>query len=70
MPLRISIEFERNDEPPRTWITCPECDRMDWYYTLWIEKCDLCGACMKNIHNINTDLKKRIRFHTIGLKNE
>lgn len=68
MALKILIEFERKDEPPRIWITCPECKRTDWYYTLWIEKCDLCGAAMGSIHNINNNLSRRLKFHTKGLK--
>ena len=67
MPLKILIEFERKDEPVRTWITCPACNRTDWYYALWIEKCDLCGAAMGSIHHINTNLDQRLRFHTKGL---
>ena len=68
MPLKILIEFVRKDEAPRTWITCPTCKRTDWYYTLCIEKCDLCGAAMGNTHNIDSNLDIRLRFHTKGLK--
>lgn len=68
MALKILIEFTRKDEPPRTWITCPACKRTDWYYTLWIEKCDLCGVAMGSIHNIDNDLSRRLRFHREGFK--
>lgn len=68
MSLRILIEFVRKDEPPRTWITCPACERTDWYYTLCIEKCDLCGAPMASINNMDKSLAKRLKFHKEGFK--
>jgi len=68
MLLKILIDFTREDEPPKTWVTCPICKRIDWYYTLCIEECEFCGANIRSIHNISSSLDKRLRFHTKGLK--
>lgn len=68
MSLGILIEFVRKDEPPRIWITCPSCKRTDWYYTLWVEKCDLCGAPMGKFHGMDKSLTKRLKFHKEGFK--
>lgn len=67
MSLKFLIELIREDEPPRIWVTCPICKRTDWYYTLCIEKCDLCGASMINIRDITTHLDKRLKFHREGI---
>lgn len=67
MCLKVTIEVRDNKKMPRIWITCPTCEHKDWYYSLWIGKCDICGATFGNIRGIYMDLNARLDFHSNGI---
>lgn len=67
MILKISTELKNpKKEVSRVWVTCPSCKRKDWYYSLWVEKCDLCGFDFGNIRKMPTDIDRRLVFHIKG----
>ena len=70
MCLKITVKTKDDKELPRYWIKCPACNRTDWYYTLWIEECDLCRFHFGNIGNIRRSLDRRVRFHEKGFEVE
>jgi len=67
MCLKITIETKNNKEMSRIWITCPTCKRRDWFYSLYIGRCDFCGASIDNIRSIYTNLDARLYFHSNGV---
>lgn len=68
MCLKITVNTRKDKELPRIWIKCPACKHTDWYYTLWIESCDLCGFHFGDISNIRRDLNRRLKFHVEGFE--
>ena len=67
MCLKITIEIKDHKEMPRIWITCPICEHRDWYYSLYIGRCDSCGASIGNIRGIYMNLNARLDFHSNGV---
>lgn len=65
MPLEISIDFKGHE--PKVWVTCPSCKKRDWYYNLWIRRCNDCGFVIGSIYNIDKNIHKRMDFHKKGL---
>lgn len=64
MSIKVSIETKESNKISKIWIRCPSCNRSDWYYTLRIYKCDLCGAAFGDINGISRNLSKRLEYHT------
>lgn len=67
MCLKITTEIRDHKEMPRIWITCPICKRKDWYYSLYIGRCDSCGAILNDIRGIYMNLNRRLVFHLNGV---
>lgn len=64
MSIKVSIEIKKSNKISKVWVRCPSCNRADWYYTLGIDTCDLCGAAFGDINGISSNLNKRLEYHT------
>lgn len=67
MCLKITIEAKGRERMPKIWITCPLCKHKDWYYSLYIGRCDFCGAVLTDIRGIYMNLNRRLEFHSDGV---
>lgn len=66
----IRIKHETKMSPyggrPKSYITCPQCGKQDWFYSFILRTCSGCGFHWGNVMSLIYDIDTRKLFHREG----
>lgn len=65
--INVSIEVGLDEnKQPRTFVTCPQCEFVDFFHNFITRTCEECGFPWGNILALMNDVRVRTYYHKNG----
>lgn len=66
--IRMCLEIKKDNpmSAPKTYIKCPQCLNIDWFYNFIPMVCKKCGFEWGNVNCLHRDVANRRRFYING----
>jgi len=64
--IRHELRESINGGRPKSYITCPQCGKQDWFYSFILRTCSGCGFNWGNVMSLMSNIETRKLFHKNG----
>ena len=64
--LEISVEVKSDHKQLKTFVTCPQCCKEDFFYNFIARTCEGCGFPWGNVIALMNDIRVRKYYHKEG----
>lgn len=64
--VSLEKESESDDYPCKTFVTCPCCEHIDFFYNFITRVCEECGMPWGNVLALIEDIRVRKYYHRKG----